>query len=334
MSLRKLILAGAACLIATLPCAAAEPLTKASLRLKWLANDQFAGYYLALDRGYYKDVGIDLTINPGGPNLLTENLVATGADTFGVSGGTESVMAAREKGLPIVAVGVGHQITPFVFVTRKDGPVKTIKDFAGKKVTSWFTGAHLVLQAMLAANGVPPATVNITPQQVSFTPFINGDVDVVTATRYTDVLLVKKRLGADNLKIFDPEDFGISIPRDTVIVSEATAKADPKLVENFMRASIKGWQEARKNPDVAVDAVMKVAPTLDRQQESETLVEILKLMSAGPAAQHGLLWVDRGILQKTHDFLLQYGAIKKPIDLAAAFDNHFLEAIPEKDRMP
>src|SRR5882757_10290245 len=75
--------------------AAAEALTKASLRLKWLPQAQFAGYYLALDKGYYRDGGLDLTINPGGPNLLTENLVATGADTFGVSGGTESVLAAR-----------------------------------------------------------------------------------------------------------------------------------------------------------------------------------------------------------------------------------------------
>ena len=77
--------------------ASAEP-QKASLRLKWLPQAQFAGFYVAQAKGYYKAEGIDLTINPGGPNLLTENLIATGADTFGLSGGTDSVFAARDKG--------------------------------------------------------------------------------------------------------------------------------------------------------------------------------------------------------------------------------------------
>src|SRR3954463_15578172 len=134
--------------------AAAETLIKASLRLKWLPQAQFAGFYVAQAKGYYKDEGIDLTINPGGPNLLTENLVATGADTFGLSGGTDSVFAGVEKGLPIVSIGVAHQITPFVFVVRKDGPVKSLKDFEGKKVTAWFTGANYVLLGMLAKAGV------------------------------------------------------------------------------------------------------------------------------------------------------------------------------------
>ena len=84
--------------------AAAETLTKASLRLKWLPQAQFAGFYVALAKGYYKAEGIDLAINPGGPNLLTENLVATDGDTFGLSGGTDSVFAARDKGLPVVCI--------------------------------------------------------------------------------------------------------------------------------------------------------------------------------------------------------------------------------------
>jgi len=333
MRLRLLVLAAFACLVTALP-ASAETLTKASLRLKWLPQNQFAGYYVALAKGYYRDAGIDLTINPGGPNLLTENLIATGADTFGVSGGTESVMAAREKALPIVAVGIGHQVTPFVFITRKDGPVKTVQDFEGKKVTAWFTGANLVLKAMLTSKGIDLGKVSLTPQQVSFTPFVNGDVDVATATLYSDVAAVEKRLGPDSLRIFNPEDYGISIPRDTVIVSETTAKTDPKLVENFLRASIRGWQYARLHPDDAVDIVLKVAPTLDRATERASLDVILKLMAAGSASKHGLLWIDMSRVKGTAEFLLKYGALTKPVDVEAAFKPEFLEAIPEKDRMP
>jgi NitT/TauT family transport system substrate-binding protein len=333
-----LIFVAAAALTATSPAkpvpAAAEALTKASLRLKWLPQAQFAGYYLALDKGYYRDGGLDLTINPGGPNLLTENLVATGADTFGVSGGTESVLAARVKGLPIVCVGIGHQITPFVFIARKDGPIKTIEDVPNHKVTAWFTGSQLVFAAILASKGVDPKSVAIAPQQVSFTPFVNGDVDVVTGTRYADLALLRRRMGADTLRVFDPESFGISIPRDTLIVSETTAKEKPELVKAFLLATIRGWQEARRDPKAAIDAVMKVAPTLERPVEEETLVEILKIMSAGPASSNGLYWIDPEVVHKTHDFLVEHKALEQPVDLKAAFLPDFLTAIPLAQRMP
>jgi NitT/TauT family transport system substrate-binding protein len=201
---------------------------KASLRLKWLPQTQFAGFYLAKARGYYAAEGIDLTINPGGPNLLVENLVATGADTFGLSGGTDSVFAARDKGLPIICVGVQHQVTPFVFVARQDGPIKTLQDFRGKTVTAWFTGANYVLLGMLAQAGLKPGDFTLQPQQVSVTPFVDGQVDVVTATVYNEYYTLMTRMGEDKLRRFVPEDYGITFPRDTLIVSEATARDKPE----------------------------------------------------------------------------------------------------------
>ena len=312
---------------------AADPV-KASLRLKWLPQAQFAGFYVAQAKGYYKDEGIDLTINPGGPNLLTENLVATGADTFGLSGGTESVLAARDKGLPLLAVGMGHQLTPFVFVTRKDGPVKTLEDFRGKKVTAWFTGSQLVLQGMLASKGVQPGEVSVQPQQVSQTPFINGEVDVVVAAQYNDLLIIQSRMGADKLRLFVPEDFGVSFPRDTVIVSEKTAKEKPELVKAFLRASIRGWQDAQKDPKFAVDTLLKIAPTLERAHQEQGLKEALRLMTAGQAATNGLFTLDMEAIRKAHDLLLQAKVLSKPIELSQAFDSSFLQAMPIATRMP
>jgi len=83
---------------------------------------------------------------------------------------------------PIVCFGIGHQITPFVFVSKKDGPVKTIQDFKGHVATTWFTGANYVLEGVLAKAGVNPKDVNIQPQQVRATQFVEGKVDVFTAT--------------------------------------------------------------------------------------------------------------------------------------------------------
>lgn len=329
---RRSLLAAAAGTLA-LPALARAQAPRVTLRLKWLPNAQFAGFYLAQDRGYYREAGLDLTINPGGPNLLTENLIATGADTFGVSGGSESVFAARERNLPIVCVGMGHQVTPFTFVTRADGPIRRVEDFPGKRVTAWFTGAQLVLQGIIASRGLSAGAVTISPQQVSFTPFINGDADVVTATLYTDVALLRARMGQDSLRLFTPEDYGITIPRDTVIVSERTAAENPDRVQAFLRASIRGWQEAKRDPTAAVAAVMKAAPTLNREQEGATLVEILKLMGAGAAATQGLFTLDHGVITRAGEFLLRYGALTRPVDVDAGFKPQFLAAIPSAERM-
>jgi NitT/TauT family transport system substrate-binding protein len=327
-------LALAAGSLATPVPAAAESLTKASLRLKWLPQAQFAGFYVALAKGYYKAEGIDLTINPGGPNLLTENLVATGADTFGLSGGTDSVFAARDKGLPIVCIGVAHQLTPFVFVARKDGPVKTLQDFKGKTVTTWFTGANHVLNGMLAKEGIKTDEVKIQPQQVSVTPFVDGSVDVVTATTYNELYTIEARVPKDNLKTFVAEDYGITFPRDTLVVAESTAKEKPDLVKAFLRASIRGWKDAFADPKGGVDAVMAVAPTLDRAHQEFMLAEVKHLMTAGKVAQNGLFWIDSGAIKTAHDFFLKYGVISKPLDLAAAYDSSFIESIKMGDRLP
>lgn len=310
-----------------------QALAKASLRLKWLRQTQFAGFYLAKARGHYAAEGIDLAINPGGPNLLTENLVATGADTFGLSGGTDSVFAARDKGLPVVCVGVAHQVTPFVFVSRADGPVRTLQDFRGKTVTAWFTGANYVLLGMLAQAGITPSDFTLQPQQVSVTPFVDGQTDVVTATVYNEYYTLMTRMGADKLRRFVPEDYGVTFPRDTLIVGEATARDKPNLVRGFLRASLRGWRDALRDPKAGVDAVVAVAPTLNRAAQEFMLAEAGKLMVAGAGARDGLLWIDRDAVRSAHDFLLKYQVIKRPVDLAAAFDRSFLDAIPAAERL-
>ncbi|GGK07122.1 ABC transporter substrate-binding protein [Pseudomonas matsuisoli] len=312
--------------------AAAQDMTKASLRLKWLPQAQFAGFYVAQAKGYYKDEGIDLTINPGGPNVLTENLVAAGTDTFGLSGGTDSVFAARDKGLPVISIGISHQLTPFVFVAKKDGPVKTLKDFEGKNVTTWFTGSNYVLFGMLADQGIDQKKVKIQPQQVSVTPFVDGDVDVVTATWYNELNTIKSRVPEDNLRLFVAEDYGITFPRDTLITSEKVAKENPELVKAFLRATLRGWKDAINDPKGAVDTVMAVAPTLERPHQEAMLTEAARLMEAGSAKDNGLFTIDMAAVQKAHDFLLKYEVVKKPVDLKAAFHPEFLEAIPLSDR--
>ncbi len=314
--------------------ALAQTLTRVQLRLKWLPQTQFAGFYLAVERGHYRAEGLDLTINPGGPNIQGETIVASGAEQFGLTGGTDSFFAARERQLPVVCIGITHQITPFVFVAKRASNINSLEDFRGKRVTAWFTGAHLVLYGMLAARGITRESVNIQPQQVSVTPFINGETDVCAATWYNELNVIRARLGGDaNLRLFSAEDYGISIPRDTLVVNQPFAASNPRAVEGFMRASIKGWREAKAEPAAALESVMKIAPTLDRAHQIAMLPEAIRLMQAGPAATQGWFALDAGVIQRAHDFFVEQRVLQAPIDLAAAFRPEFLNAIPLAERM-
>jgi NitT/TauT family transport system substrate-binding protein len=329
---RRTLLASAAPLLAA-P-ALAQSLTRVQLRLKWLPQTQFAGFYLALERGHYRAEGLDLTINPGGPNIQGETIVASGAEQFGVTGGIDSFFAARERQLPVVCIGMNHQITPFVFVAKRASNINSLEDFRGKRVTAWFTGAHLVLYGMLGARGITRESVNIQPQQVSVTPFINGETDVCAATWYNELNTIRARLGGDaNLRLFSAEDYGISIPRDTLVANQAFAQANPRAVEGFLRASIKGWREAKAEPAAGLESVMKIAPTLDRAHQIAMLPEAIRLMQAGPAATQGWFALDAGVIQRAHDFFVEQRVLQAPLDLAAAFRPEYLQAIPLPERM-
>jgi NitT/TauT family transport system substrate-binding protein len=310
---------------------AADAKEKVSLRLKWLTQAQFAGFYVAKAKGYYDEYGIDLTINPGGPNLNAESLVASGADTFGLTGGVESQLAARDKGLPLVAIGVSHLLTPYTFVTYDDSGIKTLKDFKGKTVSTWLTGAQHTLRAMLATAGLKEGDYKLVPQSVSMNPFINKDVAVATATLYNEYQTLQEK-GIKNLRLFQPDDYGITVQRDTLVTTEKMIKENPKLVQNFLNATLKGWQYALQHEDEAVDIVIKAAPSLARPHQEAMIEMIHKVML--PKGAPMMLAIEYDALKKQHDILLKAGVLKKPVDLKAAFDDSFLKASPKDIRLP
>lgn len=310
---------------------AAAAAEKASLRLKWLPQAQFAGFYVAKAKGFYEAEGIDLTINPGGPNLNAEALVASGADTFGLSGGVESHLAAVDKGMSLVAIGVAHQKTPYAFVTYPDSGINTLEDFKGRKVSTWYSGSQYTLKAMLATAGITESDLTIMPQSVSMNPFIDREVDVATATLYNELNTLKAR-GLTDLKIFQPDDYGIVVQRDTLITTAETIKDKPELVQGFFDATVKGWKYALQHKDEAVDILLKVDPGMDRKHQEAMIDTIEDVMIAGKGASDGMFFIDYDTLQKQHDILLAAGVMKNPVDLKTAFDPSFWEKAPVDDK--
>ncbi len=327
---RAALVLSAAFALATAAVSPAAAQEKASVRLKWVAQAQFAGVYVAQAKGYYKAEGLDMTINPGGPNLNAESLVASGADTFAVGGGIESSLAARDKKLPVVTLGMLHQRTPVVMVVLEDSPIKTIKDFKGKKITSFFTGLQHTVVAMLRKNGLEPSDYSLTAQAVSMTPFINKETDVAMVTLYNEMNVLKAR--GIKVRSFAPDDYGISVPRDSLITSEKVIAEKPKAVQGFMNATLRGWKYAIKNQAEAVDVVMKAAPGLDRAHQVAMLAEVARLMTADAGTTAGLGALDMPRLKGAQEMLIQAKVISGPVDFNTAFAPKFWDAVPAADK--
>ncbi|MDI3381160.1 ABC transporter substrate-binding protein [Xenophilus aerolatus] len=316
-------------LLAGTPASAAE---KVSLRLKWLAQAQFAGFYVAKAKGFYDQAGLDLTINPGGPNLNVETLVAAGNDTFGLAGGTETVLLAREKGLPLVCIGVTVQNTPFTYVAYKDSGITKVKDFAGKKVATWFTGTQYTLYSMLASAGVKQSDLTIVPQSGSMAPFVEKQFDVAAATYYNELNTLKEQGLGDKLTLIKPDDYGVVVQQDTVLVSEKYRNEKPQQVQAFLTATIKGWKYALQNKKEAIDIVMAAAPTLNRAHQEAMLDEFEKLVKAGKGSTDGILAIDLPTVEKMQTQLVGYKALKAPADLSKAYDPSFWAQVPVADK--
>lgn len=318
---------GLGLLLGGLPAAAQE---KASVRLKWLPQAQFAGIYMAKEKGFYLAEGIDMTINPGGPNISAEALVAAGTDQFAQGGGVDSQVTSRAKNLPLVTIGIMHQKTPFVFISHADSGIKAVKDFKGKKVSVWFTGAQFVLYSMLAQNGLAQSDVTIQPQQVALTPFLDRQVDVVAATLYNEMNTIKARKVSVN--IIAAEDSGITMPRDPLMTSEKVIQERPKLVQGFVNATLRGWKYAFQNKKETIDVLLRVAPTLDRAHQEAMLVSTEEVTLAGTGKSQGIGYIDMPAVEKAHKVLLDNKAIDSPIDLSKAFDDRFWKAAPDADK--
>jgi NitT/TauT family transport system substrate-binding protein len=305
----------------------AAELTPASLRLKWLPQAQFVGYYVAAAKGWYAEEGVDLKINPGGPNIIAENMVASAADTFGHGGGAASLLQAREKGLSIVGIGMLFQETPYRFVTLEKSGIKQFTDVKGKTVSTWFTGPQFMLQAMLRANHIEPRDVRIEAQAASMTPFIEGKVDMAIVTVYNEALVLKRR-GVALAAVFNPADMGVNIPNESLIVNERVVKDNPKLVQGFLNATLRGWTHALTHQDEAIDILLAAAPNADRTEQKEQLHELVPLILYGDAKTRGIGYIDPRQLAFTNRFLMENGVLKSSVDVQAAINTTFWDKVP------
>ena len=296
---------------------------KVSLRLNWYLGGLHVPFYYGKERGLYAAEGIDLAINEGRGSANTVQVVAAGSDTFGLAD-SSSVILTASKGADIKSVMSLLNTTGFSVVSFAESGIKTPKDLEGKTVAVT-PGDPLgqLLQAVCKANSVDCAKIGMVQVDpaAKVVMVLEKKADALLGGADDQYFLIKYK-GA-NPAAMRYADWGANIVGMTILTSGETIKKNPDLVRRFVRASVKSWEETKKNPGAAVDAALKAKPDLNRQSTLDQLmVDIDLLESKNSKGRIG--WGAQGDWDQTLSILKNYRDLQTDKSWTAFHTNEFL----------
>jgi NitT/TauT family transport system substrate-binding protein len=276
------------------------------LQLQWVVQSQFAGYFAAVDQGFYADEGLDVTILQGAVDIVPQQVLASGQSEFAIAW-VPKALASRQEGAQIVNVAQVFQRSGTLEVSWKDSGITKPEDWKGKKVGTWGFGNEFELLAAIAKAGLDPDTdLTIVQQPFDMSLLLNREIDAAEAMTYNEYAQVLEATNPDTGQLYQPEDLSVINFNDvgTAMLQDAIwargdwlqDAANQDVTKRFLRASFRGWIYCRDNFDACVDIVLKNGPTLGRGHMAWQLNEINKLIWPSPA---GIGVMDKALWDQT-----------------------------------
>jgi ABC-type nitrate/sulfonate/bicarbonate transport system substrate-binding protein len=287
-----------------------------TLRLKWLNQAQFAGYYVAKDKGYYAAAGLDVSIQPGGSDFPAIQMVAGGNEQFGVTG-ADQILIARSKGVPVVGLAVIYRENPFVLFALKKSGITKPSQFAGRNIGLKIGGSEeLVYRAVLKSAGVDKSTLHEVPVKFDLSPLLTGQVDVWPGYLINEVLAAEEK--GFEISVIRPAEYGVAMYSDTLFTTERMLREKPEVVKSFVAASIRGWAHAVADPEAAARITLRFGNKLEYAHELAMMKASIPLIKAG-AGSIGVS--DQRDWETLQNMLIDAGFQKGKTDIAKAFTN-------------
>ena len=270
-----------------------ETVTPVKLQLQWFTQAQFAGYYAAIDQGFYAAQCLDVTIVEGGVDIVPQQQLADGAVDFALSW-VPKALASREAGADIVNIAQIFQRSGTLQVSFKDAGITSVADFAGKRIGNWGFGNEFEIFAALTKAGLDPATdVKLVQQQFDMSGLLAGDIDAAEAMTYNEYAMVLETINpdtgelytADDLNVISYEEEGVGMLQDAIWADGArlSDEAYRSTAVKFVAASIQGWAFCRDNVETCRDIVVGKGSQLGNSHQLWQMNEVNKLI--WPAAE-------------------------------------------------
>ena len=288
----------------------ASAMDELTLQLKWVTQAQFAGYYVALDKGYYKDENLDVTINAGGPDIAPPQVLAGGGADVIIEW-MPAALAAREKGLPLVNIAQPFKSSGMMLTCTKESGITSPADFPGRTLGVWFFGNEYPFLSWMSQLGIPTDGsdngVTVLKQGFNVDPLLQGQADCISTMTYNEYWqVVDAGISPDDLITFKYEDQGVATLEDGIYVAEESL-SDPAFVDKlvrFVRASMRGWKDAETDPDMAAEIVLDNDATGAQTEvhQKRMMREIAKLTAGSNGA------LDSADYERTVNTLLAGGS--------------------------
>jgi NitT/TauT family transport system substrate-binding protein len=306
--------------------AASGDLIPVKLQLQWVTQAQFAGYYAALDQGYYKDAGLDVTILEGGPDIVPQTVVAANGAEFGIAW-VPKMLASREQGADLVNIAQIFQRSGTLEISWKDSNITKPEDWKGKRVGTWGFGNEFELFAAMRKVGIEPddaKQVTIVQQPFDMSLLLNKEIDAAEAMIYNEYAQVLEATNPATGKLYQPEDLhvinfndvGTAMLQDHIFARESWLKeaGNEDTAVKFLSASFKGWIFCRDHADECVQIVLKNGSTLGEGHMRWQLNEVNALI--WPSA-NGIGMLDDALYKQTVDISTQFKVLQKAPDAGA-----------------
>ena len=284
------------------------------LQLQWVTQAQFAGYFAAVDQGFYADEGLDVTILQGAVDIVPQQVVASGQAEFGLAW-VPKALVSNEEGAGLVNIGQVFQRSGTLEVSWADSGITSPTDWEGKKVGTWGFGNEFELTAAIEMFGVT-VDGDLVQQPFNMDLLLNRELDAAEAMTYNEYAQVLEQTNPDTGALYTPADLSVINFNDvgTAMLQDSVwANADwlaeagnADIAERFLRASFRGWIFCRDNFDACVDIVLANGPALGSSHQAWQLNEINKLIWPSPA---GIGVMDPALWAQTVDVATSQGVI-------------------------
>lgn len=246
-----------------------------TLQLQWVTQAQFAGYYVALENGYYEAEGLDVTIQPGGPDIAPPQVLAGGGADVMLNW-MPSALAARERGLPVVNIAQPFASSGLMLTCWADTGITEPADLAGRTIGVWFFGNEYPFLSWMSQLGIPTDGgengVTVLQQGFNVDPLLQRQADCISTMTYNEYWqIIDAGVSPDELVTFRYSEYGVDTLEDGIWVLEENL-ADPEFFDKmtrFVRASMRGWVWAAENPDDAAMIVLDYDETGAQTEEHQ-----------------------------------------------------------------
>src|SRR3954471_20831540 len=297
----------------------AKKLDKVTLQLKWVTQSQFAGYYAAVAKGYYKDFGLDVSLKVGGPSITPEQVVASGQAQVGVDW-MPSLLATRDTGTNLVSIAQMFSRSGMTEISMKASGITSVPAMKGKKVGVWCCGNQFELFAALTKNGIDPnnkSDVTIFNQPFTMTDFLSKRIDAAAAMTYNELAQVLESKNPATGKLYTLKDLnvipmqkqGTAMLEDNLFTTQDWLNSNRDIAMRIVAASERGWIYCRDHVQDCTNIVLKNGTALPYGHQLWQMNEINKLI--WPNTQ-GIGITSPAAFKTTAGIALKYKVIKKP----------------------